>query len=69
MRDENQLKRVKTVTGEDLSVYYNELKKYKPLQSEEEKSLLREYKENNDLVAREKLITANLRYAFSLVNK
>ena len=69
MRDENQLKRVKTVTGEDLSVYYNELKKYKPLQSEEEKSLLREYKENNDLVARQKLITANLRYAFSLVNK
>jgi RNA polymerase primary sigma factor len=69
MGDENQLKRVKTVTGEDLSVYYHDLKKYKPLPSEEEKSLLREYRENNDLVARQKLITANLRYAFSLVNK
>lgn len=69
MGDESQFKNVKTITSDDVNIYYNDLKKYKPLPSEDEKSLLREYRENNDLVARQKLITANLRYAFSLVNK
>lgn len=69
MVNEKEVKRTKTVTGEDLSVYYRDLKQYKPLASDEEKRLLMEYRENNDLVARQKLITSNLRYAFSLVNK
>ena len=69
MGDESQFKNVKTITSDDVNIYYNDLKKYKPLPSEDEKSLLREYRENNDLVARQKLITSNLRYAFSLVNK
>jgi RNA polymerase primary sigma factor len=62
-------RRTKTITGEDLSAYYNDLQNCKPLESDEEKALLREYRENNDLAARQKLITSNLRYAFSLVNK
>lgn len=59
----------KTIEGEDLTTYYNDLKKYKPLKKDEERTLLKQYKENDDLVARQKLITHNLRYAFSLVNK
>lgn len=59
----------KTVETEDLTAYYNDLKRYKPLKREEERELLKLYKENDDLVARQKLITHNLRYAFSLVNK
>ena len=62
-------KNVKVCVEEDLSAYFNDLKKYKPLKREEERQLLRLYKEKNDLVARQKLITHNLRYAFSLVNK
>ena len=54
---------------EGLSNYFNDLKKYKPLKKEEERKLLVDFKEKNDLVARQKLITHNLRYACSLVNK
>ena len=61
--------RTKTIEGEDLTAYYNDLKRYKPLKREEERALIKQYKENDDLVARQKLITHNLRYAFSLVNK
>lgn len=68
-KNDNKIRRTKTLTGEDVSAYYHELKKYKPLEREEEKTLLKQYKENNDLVARQKLITSNIRYAFSLVNK
>ena len=68
-KNEQTLKNIKTIEGEDLTIYYKDLKKYKPLKREEERDLLMRYKENNDLVARQKLITSNLRYAFSLVNK
>ncbi len=64
-----RLTQTTTVYEEDLTAYYNDLKKYKPLKREVEKDLMFKYKNNNDLVARQRLITSNLRYAFSLVNR
>ena len=69
MYNNERSKNVKVNVEDDLTLYFNDLKKYKPLKREEERELLHRYKENNDLVARQKLITHNLRYAFSLVNK
>lgn len=67
--EQEKVKKTRTLDGEDISAYYRDLQRYKPLPREEEKQLIKQYKENNDLVARQKLITSNLRYAFSLVNK
>lgn len=63
------LKKQNVIVEEDLTRYFNDLKRYKPLPHAEERQLMRRYKEENDIVARQKLITHNLRYAFSLVNK
>lgn len=63
------LKKQNVIVEEDLTRYFNDLKRYKPLPRAEERQLMRRYKEENDIVARQKLITHNLRYAFSLVNK
>lgn len=46
--------------------YFNALKDYKPLTKKEEHDLLRRYKENNDIVARNRLVTSNLKYAIKL---
>lgn len=57
---------VKTVKVDDFekstSAYFNLIKKNKPLSKTEEKLLWKKFKELNDLTAREKLITANLRF-------
>lgn len=51
-------------TEPSISKYFNELKS-KPLTFEEEKTLFNEYKINNNLIAREKLIKSNLRFVIS----
>ena len=50
-----------------LSNYYETLKNFPPLTKEEERVLLKRYKEDNDISARQKLITSNLRYALKYV--
>lgn len=42
--------------------YYNELKKYKPLTKIEERKLCKRFKTKNDIIARDKLITSNLKF-------
>ena len=44
-----------------VKVYYSEISKFPVLSSDEEKELIKKYKEENDLSAREKLINCNLR--------
>lgn len=46
-----------------VAIYYDSLKNFPPLSEKEERILLRRYKKNNDIVARQKLINHNLRYA------
>lgn len=57
---------VKTVKVDDFesstAAYFNLIKKNKPLSKMEEKTLWKKFKECNDLTAREKLITANLKF-------
>ncbi len=48
--------------------YFDSLAHYKTLTKEEEHELLVEYKQHNNLNARNKLITCNLRYACKLAN-
>lgn len=48
--------------------YYDSISSYKVLTKDEEHELLREYKYNNNIAARNKLITSNLRYACKLAN-
>jgi len=69
MEGNENKQRINFEYDEGLSNYFKDLKKYKPLKRDEERKLLIEYKEHNDMVARQKLITSNLRYACSLVNK
>lgn len=49
--------------------YFKKLKNYKPLSKEEERGLLIKYKTENDLEARNKLITCNLKFACGLASK
>jgi RNA polymerase primary sigma factor len=57
---------VKNVIVDDFekstSAYFNMIKKNKPLTKKEEKSLWKQFKEQNDLSARERLIKANLKF-------
>lgn len=48
--------------------YFDSLTSYKTLTKDEEHELLKEYRLNNDLNARNQLITSNLRYACKLAN-
>lgn len=48
--------------------YFDSLSGYKTLTKNEEHELLREYRLNNNITARNKLITSNLRYACKLAN-
>lgn len=48
--------------------YYDSLKSCKPLSKTEEHELIRQYRLHNDIEARNKLITANLKYACQLAN-
>ena len=60
---------IKEVEG-PMKVYLKKLrsKEYNPLTKTEEKVLLRKYKEDNDIAARNKLVSSNLRFACKLVN-
>ena len=51
-----------------LSLYMKSLKPFKPLRREEEHDLMVAYKVFNDLSARDKLITSNLKYACKLAS-
>jgi RNA polymerase sigma-32 factor len=48
--------------------YYDSLSTFKSLTKDEEHELLKEYRYHNNLNARNKLITSNLRYACKLAN-
>ena len=49
--------------------YMKEIKPYTSLKKDEEHKLLKAYKKNHDLSARNKLITSNLKYTCKLANK
>ena len=49
--------------------YFKEISKCKPLSREEEFSLWERYKKNNDVEARNKLITSNLKFVASVAKK
>ena len=62
------IKKNKFINDFDLSsqLYFNEISKYKPLSIDEELKLWKQYKYNNDLKARDKLITSNLKFVASV---
>lgn len=49
--------------------YMKDLKNFKPLNKDDEHSLIKAYKKNHDLDARNKLITSNLKYTCKIANK
>ena len=53
---------------ESLQVYHNSLKKYAPFTKEEEVELFRQYK-NGSMAAKDKIVKANLKFAFSIAKK
>lgn len=53
---------------ETVKSYYDSLKSCEPLSKNEEHELIRQYRLHNDIEARNKLITANLKYACQLAN-
>ena len=62
------MKRNKNVIEYDktANLYFNEISKTKPLSREEEYSLWKKYKEENDIEARNKLVSANLKFVASI---
>ena len=62
------IKKNKFINDFDLSsqLYFKEISQYKPLSIEEELSLWKQYKNNNDLRARDKIITSNLKFVASV---
>lgn len=64
---------VKNVKVDDFekstSVYFDEIKKNKPLTKKEEKTLWKMFREKNDMTAREKLIKANLKFVPSVAKQ
>lgn len=53
----------------DVKGYMNSLKRFNPLRKEEERKLMHDYKTNNSISSRNKLITSNLKYACKLANQ
>lgn len=51
-----------------VKTYYKELKAYKPISREEEKSLIKKAKKNN-IKAKNELLSANLRFVFDVASK
>lgn len=51
-----------------VKAYFNSLKEYKPLTKKEEHELLKRYRRNHDIAARNKLINSNLKYACSMAS-
>ena len=62
------IKKNKKVNDFELSsqIYFNEIGKYKTLSLDEEMSLWERYKRNNDLSAKETIITSNLKFVASV---
>lgn len=62
------IKKNKTVDTFELSsqIYFNEISNFKSLSLDEEMILWERYKKNNDLIARDKLITSNLKFVASV---
>lgn len=62
------IKKNKIVNDFDISsqIYFNEISKFKSLSFEEEQILWKQYKHNNDLKAKEKIITSNLKFVASV---
>ena len=65
------LKKQKIGTEHDKSVsaYFNEVANYKPLSRDEELDLWRKYKYNGDMVARDKLISSNLKFVAAIAKQ
>ena len=51
-----------------VKIYYNELKKYKPISREKERELLIKAK-NGDLKAQNEILTANIRFVFNIASR
>lgn len=64
MTNDNNTKKNKTLLNKDaISAYNKALRNFPPITKTEERRLLERYKKYNDISARQKLITSNLRYA------
>lgn len=50
-------------------IYFNEIRHTKPLTREQEYDLWKKYKENNDIDARNELVSANLKFVASIAKK
>jgi RNA polymerase primary sigma factor len=61
-------KNIKLSSDFDISsqLYFSEISKYKSLSIDEELNLWKRYKKNNDIKAKEKLITSNLKFVASV---
>lgn len=56
--------------GKDLlKMYQAEIRRYKPLDRDAERALIAKYKESGDVETRNAIITANLKYAFTIASK
>ena len=62
------IKKNKYINDFDISakIYFSEISQYKPLSQEEELSLWKRYKLNNDLKARDTIIKSNLKFVASI---
>jgi DNA-directed RNA polymerase sigma subunit (sigma70/sigma32) len=62
------LKKKKTINDFERSsqTYFKEISSFSPLSREEEFSLWEQYRKNNDLAARDKLIKSNLKFVASV---
>jgi len=62
------IKKKKIINDFDVSsqIYFNEISQYHPLSIEEELSLWKQYKNNNDIKARDKIINSNLKFVASV---
>ena len=65
------LKKKKTVNDFEKSslAYFREIGKFKPLSREEEIELWKDYKKNNNIEARNKIIASNLKFVISVAQK
>ena len=65
------MKRNKSVIEYDKSadIYFKEIGKTKPLTKDEEYSLWKKYKEENDIDSRNKLVSANLKFVATIAKK
>ena len=65
------IKKKKFINDFDLSsqIYFKEISQYKSLSLDEEISLWKQYKYNNDIKARDKIIKSNLKFVASVAKK